>query len=167
MDTIGRKMTRRIATTARVPVAPALLSETKLDFQPKIHQVQAWHNIPNDLIINFDQAPLPYVVTGNSTLHEKGSKSVPLLGKGKKKQITGTFAVSLAGDFLPMQLIYEGKTPRCLPKDLNFPIDFDVTFTSNHWGNEEKSMQFFEKFIFPYLKKKNQILSYLMTKSPC
>ena len=152
-------MTRRIATTARVPVAPALLSETKLDFQRKIHQVQAWHNIHNDLIINFDQAPLPYVVTGNSTLHEKGSKSVPLLGKGKKKQITGTFAVSLAGDFLPMQLIFEGKTPRCLPKDLNFPINFDVTFTSNHWGNEEKAMQFFEKVIFHYLKEKKQDLS--------
>ena len=123
MDTIGRKMTRRIATTARVPVAPALLSETKLDFQRNIHQVQAWHNIPNDLIINFEQTPLPYVVTGNSTLQEKGAKSVLMQGKGKK-QITGTFAVLLAGDFLPMQLINEGKTPRCLPNDVDFPIDF-------------------------------------------
>ena len=140
METIGRKMTRRIATTARVPVAPALLSETKLDFQRKIRQVQTWHSIPYDLIINFDQTPLLYIVTGNSTLHEKGAKSVPLQGKGKKKQITGTFAVSMTGDFLPMQLIYEGKTPRCLPKDVNFPIDFDVTFTSNHWSNEEKAI---------------------------
>ena len=32
MDTLGRKMTRRIATTARIPVAPVFLAETKLDF---------------------------------------------------------------------------------------------------------------------------------------
>ena len=40
MDTLGRKMTRRIATTARIPEAPALLAETKLDFQRKIRQLQ-------------------------------------------------------------------------------------------------------------------------------
>ena len=39
MDTLGRKMTRRIATTARVPVALALLAETKLDFQRRIRQL--------------------------------------------------------------------------------------------------------------------------------
>ena len=158
MDILGRKMTRRIATTARIPVAPALIAETKFDFQRKIRQLQSLHSIPNDLIINFDQTPLPYVVTGNSTLHEKGAQSVPLQGKGKKKQITGTFAVSMTGDFLPMQLIYEGKTPRCLPRDVEFPMEFDVTFTPNHWSNEEKCIQLLNKVIFPYLKKKKHDL---------
>ena len=119
MDTLGRKMTRRIATTARIPVAPAFLAETKLDFQRKIRQLQNWHGIPDDLIINFDHTPLPYVVTANSTLNEKDAKSVPLQGKGKK-QITGTFAVSMTGDFLPMQLIYEGKTGNACQKMLSF-----------------------------------------------
>ena len=156
MDTLGRKMTRRIPTTARIPVTPALLAETRLDFQRKICQLQSWHSIPDDLIINFDQTPLPYVVTGNSTLNEKGDKSVPLQRKGKKKQITRTFAVSMTGDFLPMQLIYEGKTPRFLPKDVEFPKKFDVTFTPNHWSNEEKSKQLLDNVIFPYLKKKKK-----------
>ena len=105
------------------------------------------------MIINFDQTPLPYVVTGNSTLNEKGAKSVPLQENGKQKQITGTFAVSMTGDFLPMQLIYEGKTPRCLPKDVEFPKEFDVTFTLNHWSNEGKSKQLLDNVTFPYLKK--------------
>ena len=51
MDTLGRKMTQRIATTARIPVAPALLAETKLYFQRKIRQLQSWHSTPDDLII--------------------------------------------------------------------------------------------------------------------
>ena len=149
-------MTRRNATTAKIPVAPAFLAETKLYFQRKIRQLQSWHSIPDDLIINFDQIRLPYIVTGNSTLNEKVAKSVPLQGKGKRKQITGTFAVSMTGDFLSMQLIYEGKTPRCLPKDVEFPKEFDVTFTPNHWSNEEKSKQLLDNFIFPYLKKKKK-----------
>ena len=110
------------------------------------------------MIINFDQNHLPDVITGKSTLNEKGAKSVPLQGKGKKKQSTGTFAVSMTGDFLPMQLMYDGKTPRCLPKDVEFPKEFDVTFTLNHWSNEKKSKQLLDNVIFPYLKKKEHDL---------
>ena len=45
IDTLGRKMTRHIATTARIPVAPAILTEIKLDFQRKIHELQSWSSI--------------------------------------------------------------------------------------------------------------------------
>ena len=110
------------------------------------------------MIINFDQNHLPDVITGKSTLNEKGAKSVPLQGKGEKKQSTGTFAVSMTGDFLPMQLMYDGKTPRCLPKDVEFPKEFDVTFTLNHWSNEKKSKRLLDNVIFPYLKKKEHDL---------
>ena len=64
----------------------------------------------------------------------------------------------MTGDFLPMQLIYEGKTPRCLPKDVEFPKEFDVTFTLNHWSNEKKSKRLLDNVIFPYLKKKEHDL---------
>ena len=67
-------------------MSTALILETKLDFQSKINQEQSWHSISNDLIINFDQHPLPYVINGNSALHEKGVKSVPLQKKRKKKK---------------------------------------------------------------------------------
>ena len=77
--------------------------------------------------------------------------------KEKKKQITGTFTASMKGDFLPMQLTYEGKTPRCLPKDVEFQKEFDVTFTPNHQSNEEKSKQLLDNAIFPYLKKKHDL----------
>ena len=55
-----------------------------------------------------------------------------------------------------MQLILEGKTPQCLPKDVEFPKEFDVTFTPNHWSNEGKSKQLLDNVIFPYLKKKKK-----------
>ena len=69
-----------------------------------------------------------------------------------KRQITGTFAVSPSAQCLPMQLIYAGKTDRCLPK-FDFPKNFDVTFSENHRSDTEMSLQFFKKIIIPYLEK--------------
>ena len=62
--------------------------------------------------------------------------------------------------FSPIQLIYNSKTKRCLPK-YDFPNSFDVTFTPNHWSNFEKCVSCFEKIIFPSLKAKKEELGYL------
>ena len=40
----------------------------------------------------------------------KGAKNVPVKGADDKRQITTTFSVSSTGNFLPIQLIYTGKT---------------------------------------------------------
>ena len=88
-------------------------------------------------------------------------KAQRLLIKGidDKRQITATFTVSMTGKFLPIQLIYEGKTPRCLPR-FHFPADFNVTFSDNHSSNMEKSIELFEKVIFSYLKQAKASLKY-------
>ena len=64
--------------------------------------------------------------------------------------------MSRTGGFFPAELIYQAITPHCLPKNVNFPIDFDVKFTTKHWSNQEKAKQLFEKLIFTYLKKKKR-----------
>ena len=158
MEKEGKKMTRRMATTAKIPVAPGILKEAKLGFQREIKTLQTEFNVPKDLILNFDQTPLTYVCSSSHTLHQKGSTSVPIIGKGKKKQITGTFTVTMTGQFLPMQLIYEGKTPRCLPQGIEFPHGFNLTFTANHWSNEEKVLEHLENIVFPFVVKKREEL---------
>lgn len=112
-----------------------------------------WHDIPEDLILNFDQTPLSYVSAPNHTLHVKGASSVPLVGKGKKKQITGTFTVSMTGEFLGPQLIYGGKTNKCHPS-IDFPPEFNVTHSPNHWSNEDRVIEHLEQIVFPYLLSK-------------
>ena len=94
-----KKMAMRMATTAKIPVALGLLHETKLSFQRQIKTLQEKRSVPEYLILNFDQTPLSYVCSASQTLHKKGAKSVPLVGKGKKKQITGTFTVTMSGIF--------------------------------------------------------------------
>ena len=48
--------------------------------------------------------------SANHTLAKKGSKSIGIAGWDGKQCITQTFTVWLKGGFLPMQLIYGGKT---------------------------------------------------------
>ena len=62
----------------------------------------------------------------------------------------------MAGDFLPPQLIYKGKTKKCLPA-VTFPSDWHITY---HWSNEDTMVDYLiEKILFPYAEKKETISS--------
>ena len=67
---------------------PAILSEVKLAFQRKIKRVQEEYDIPDDLILNFDQTPLAYICGSNRTMVFQGAHSIPVISKGKKQQKT-------------------------------------------------------------------------------
>ena len=92
-------------------------------------------------------------------MNKKGDKNVPIQGTDDYRQITtGTFSISMSGNFRPIQLIYKGKTVRCHPR-FNFPTDFHVTHNDNHWANEETSIQILKKIIIPYIGKTREDLS--------
>ena len=67
---------------------------------------------------------------------KEGSKRAEISRIDDKRQITAVFGGTMAGDFLPPQLIYKGKTPMSLPS-VEFPADWHITFTENHWSNEK------------------------------
>ena len=67
---------------------------------------------------------------------KEGSKRVEITGVDDKRQITAVFGGTIAGDFLPPQLIYQGKTSKCLPS-ISFPSDWHISFIENHWSNEK------------------------------
>ena len=90
---------------------------------------------------------------GKYTFSSKGSKNVPIKGLDDKTQITATFLVCATGSFLPIQLIYQGKSERCLPK-FTFPSNFHVAFTPIHCE------KLFKVIIFPYLSVKKKELGY-------
>ena len=75
---------------------------------------------------------------------------MPIIAVNDKHQLMAVFACSLAGDFLPPQIIYAGKTPSCLPK-APFPSDCHITYTHNHWANEVSMMDYVCSIFFSYL----------------
>jgi len=52
------------------------------------------------------------------------------------------------------QVIYQGKIPACLPRS----DDWNVTFTPNHWSNEEKTLVHIHKVILPFIEAKHKEL---------
>ena len=161
MDWVKRK-----GTTGKVEPCSKFLEEETFTFQLAIAKALSDHNVPMELVLNLDQTPLSSIspgkytfdlkgskTAGKYTFDLKGSKTVSIKGVDDKRQITATFTVTASGLFLPIQLIYSGKTKRSLPK-FHFPKCFDVTFTPNHWSNYEECLRIFKKIIFPYLKSK-------------
>ena len=54
----------------------------------------------------------------------------------------------MSGHFLPPQLIYSGKTAKCLPT-VTFPNTWHVTYTHNHWANEATTEAYINKILVP------------------
>ena len=64
-----------------------------------------------------DQTGVHLVPAARWTYEEKNSSSIAVVGAEDKRQITACVASSLDGTLLPLQLIFQGKTPRSLLND--------------------------------------------------
>ena len=88
-----------------------------------------------------------------------------ITGISDKCQITAVFGATPTGDFLPPHLVYQGITKKCLPS-ITFPEDWDVTYSYNHWSNEDTMKSYLRKIIIPYLERKREELK-LPLCHPC
>jgi hypothetical protein len=107
------------------------------------------------LVINMDQTGVHLVPSSKWTYAQKNSSSVATIGGEDKRQITACIASSLDGNFLPLQLIFQGKTPRCLPAATAASIaaEAHLTQTENHWSSQKTMQDYVEKVIMPYANK--------------
>ena len=77
-------------------------------------------------------------------------KIIPVANSDDKRQITAVLAITLTGEYLPPQVIYQGKTSRYHLK-VAFPEEWDVWHSANHWLTEEKMIHYLEKVIVPFV----------------
>ena len=124
-------MRRRASTMSRPAIPRAAWEEIRFQF---LHVKE--HNIPEVQILNADQTPSKYTPTRYITMEVKGSNHVAIAGSNEKRPITLTLVESLSGEILPFQIIYQGKTHRCLSKDAKFPNGCNET----HWSNEAETL---------------------------
>ena len=71
--------------------------------------------------MNLDQTGIKYIPVGSWTMEVEGARKVEIAGKDDKCQLKAVFGRSM-GDFFPIQLIYQGKTHRCLPYVTSFRL---------------------------------------------
>ena len=145
-------------TTGKIEIPDGAKKEIQLLYLHDIVSLVDNHNIPDSLILNLDQMKLKYVPCANHTLTKKGSNSIGIAGSDGKWCITGTLTVSLKGGFLPLQLIYGGKTNQSLPC-FKFPESFSLSLNLKHYSNTLESIKIRDKVIIPHVSAQHETLS--------
>ena len=148
---------QRKATTAKSKLADVNFKEKRKEFLDDLVSIVELEEIPPELVLNWDQTGIKLVPSASWTMHERGSRRVELVGISDKRQITAVFCGSLMGAFLPIQLIYKGKTDRCHPH-FNFPLDWDITHSPKHWSTEETMIRYVNNIIVPFVEKTRESL---------
>ena len=118
----------------------------------KLRQQVEMEEIPGELVLNWDQTGIRLVPSSTWTRERRGSCRVEMIGVNDKHQITAVFCGNALRDFLPLQLIYKGKSSCCHPR-FEFPSDWNITHSPNHWSNEDTMLQYIDNIILPYVAK--------------
>ena len=148
---------RRMKTTGKVEIPEGARKEAELLYLHSIVDIVEQNEIPSSLIMNLDQTPLKYVPVSHRTMAKRGAKSVSIAGSSDKRCITGTFVITLDGNFLPIQLIYGGKTKQSLPR-YKFPESFSLSVNPKHFSNTEESIKIIKEIVVPYVEKERKKL---------
>ena len=148
---------RRLATTGKVSISPELHQEIQEAYLYSLVKKIEENDIPASLVLNLDQTPSKFVPGFNKALAKKGSKTVSIAGSADKRMITATFVITLSGDFLPIELIYGGKTKKSIPA-VKLPDEFHVTANLKHYSNEKESLEMMRKVIIPYVEEERRRL---------
>ena len=94
-------------------------------------EVVGLHEVPDDLGSDWD-------TTSSKCTVDNGQKGVPIPDHNEKRHINAVMCSALTGEMLPIQLVYIGTTKRCHPP-YNFPGDWLISHSPNHWLNEGRS----------------------------
>ena len=151
----AQSLFRRKRDYSKLEIPDGAFKEAQLLFTHDILSKVDKYNIPDSLIINIDQTPTKYVPVSRSTLAKKNSKAVAIKGSSDKRSITATLSITFSGKFLPMQLIYGGKTTKSLPR-FKFPNDFSLSVNKTHYSNEKEACKLVEEILVPYIEKVRQ-----------
>ena len=151
---------RKCSNAGKVTVAR--FEEVQEEFLADIQAEVLMNDVPPSLILNWDQTAIKLVPTGEWTMHRAKDRVIPIASSDDKRQITAVLGVTLTGEYLPPQLIYQGKTLRCHPK-VSFPQEWDIWHSDNHWSTEDTMTRYIEEIVVPYLLQNREALKLAKT----
>jgi hypothetical protein len=139
----------RTTTASKLPIdweEQGVLMAKRIAAQMEMHEVHP------SLVINMDQTGVNLVPAAAWTYEKEGRTDVATLGAEDKRQITACLASSLYGDLLPLQLIFAGKTERCLPAATaaSKSARAHITCSPNHWSSQQTMQQWITEVLMPY-----------------
>ena len=146
---------RKCSNAGKITVAR--FQEVQEEFLADIKAEVLMNEVHPLIIFNWDQTAIQFVLTGQWIMHRSKEKVIPIAKSDDKRQITAVLAVTMTGEYLFPQVIYQGKTLHCHPK-VSFPNGWEVWHSDNHWSNEETMEQYINKIIVPFISQKRESL---------
>jgi hypothetical protein len=149
----------RRAVTTKMREIPENFEELKATYINVLAQIINQHNVPPELVVGGDETAVLFVNRAKCTFANEGARRVRVIGVGSDKaQITVTIFINEAGDVLPVQMIFGGKTKKSLPDAGRQPPPEGVHWhwTPSHWQDEASYIKTVEEIIIPY---KNQVIA--------
>ena len=146
---------RKCSNAGKITVAR--FEELQEEFLADIKAEVLMNDVPPSLIFNWDQTALKFVPTGEWTMHRAKEKIIPIASSDDKRQITAVLAITQTGEYLPPQLIYQGKTLRCHPK-VSFPEEWEIWHSDNHWSYEDMMARYIKEIVVPLISQKREAL---------
>ena len=104
---------------------------------------------------DFNVLGVKIIPVSNWTLAEKGLRQIEITGIDDKRDMTALLAATASGELLPPQLLYQGKTTKCLPV-ADFPKEWDVHYSPNHWSNHLSMVRYIDTIIIPYVESRRR-----------
>ena len=80
----GKNYTRQKGTASKVALLDGILEENELLFHHQIVEKVECYDIPDSIILSFDQTPSEYVPVASTTLAKRNPKQVCLEGSDDK-----------------------------------------------------------------------------------
>ncbi|GAW10512.1 DDE superfamily partial [Lentinula edodes] len=123
-----------------------------------------WENIPPKLVINGDQQGIFVLPSSSKTYNTKGDSQVDIVAKDEKRAFTLFVTTTCAGDILPFQCVWAGKTAASLPskdapgmeKALGHGFCFTVAASEksprSHFSTLKTMKEYITDIIMPYVK---------------
>ena len=143
---------RRVSTKSLTPSQD--LEKVRTEFLSELLEAVELHEVPADLIFNWDQTGILLVPSAQWTMDRK---RIPIAGHNDKWQITVVMCGALTGEMLPIQLVYKGTTNKCHPP-YKFSDDWLISHSPNHWLNEGTMIEYINEVIVPYVDGKREDL---------
>lgn len=119
-------------------------------FRDEVGKIIQDNHIPHELVINWEETGVHLLPTAQYTYEKEGAKQVMVDSKDDKREITCVIASTMAGELLPLQLLYQGRTECCHAR-IEFPTGWDVWHSDTHWATTDTCVRFAERVVKPYI----------------
>jgi hypothetical protein len=154
-----RQVTTKDAST---PVAKEFVAVVESAFLIRVAATIRLCKIFPEMVVNADQTGVLFFSEYTRTYEKRGVRRVKInTTANNKQQVTAMLATSASGNLLPPQVIFAGKTVRCL-KDIKDVVStfstWNITWSPSHWSTTETMVLWVEKILVPYYDQQRRIL---------